>query len=64
MRTRALHARNMFDSVLGATGINDPALLSVTGLARPVLLRSLSCSSVRSSAAAAPSGLECPIRVP
>ena len=31
MRTCAFHAQNMFDYVLSATCISDPALLSVTG---------------------------------
>ena len=39
VRPSAFHARNMFDSVLSAIRINDPALLSVTGLAGPVLFR-------------------------
>ena len=31
MRTRAFHTRDVFDSVLSATSISDPALFSVTG---------------------------------
>ena len=31
VRARAFHARSMFHSVLSATGVRDPALLSVSG---------------------------------
>ena len=58
VRTCAFHAWHMVDSVLSATGVSDPALLSVTRLVGPVLFCSLSCSSAWPSATGEPNGFE------
>ena len=64
VRTRAVHARSMFDSVLLATGIGDLDLLKRLWVSLISLGPVASFSSVRSSAPARPIGLERPFECP